>query len=162
MSVMTVDYSFKKHATCELTGVISAKGGKNTGHSFSIELTNDTDNGALIALGDYKSLDLFGEKAATTFEGVILDTINDGEYLVQVTNPGDALLVRKAPIAAEEYNETFKDDSHFYNKAGDVVPAFTLVKYDTFSLSEEGFDGTPVKGKKITGVNNKKLTVDPS
>lgn len=158
MGVMTLDYSFgKKRATATPTGVFNAK--NEVGHSFSVKLTSETENGNLIALGDYKSLDLWEEKAVTTFTGKIIDEINDGEFLIQVIEPGDAMLVYQIPEAPETYSEKFKDDSYFYLPSGEIARVFELLKNDTFSVSKEGFDGTPAKGKSITGVTGKKMVV---
>ena len=126
---------------------------------FSVELTTDADNGNLIAVGDWKSLDLYTEAAVTTFEGKIVEKMGNGNYLVLVTDPGDAVLVYNVPVGAEDWTNTFNKESNLYNVAGDRVRCYGLHKYDTFEVSAEGFDGTPEVGKVITGVSAKKMTV---
>ena len=153
---MNIFYDLGKHATCIPSNVLARDRGA---HIFSIELTSDTDNGNLIAVGDWTSRDVYKEAAATTFTGKIVEKEADGNYLVLVTNPGDAVLVYSVPIAAEDFTKEWTKESNMYNKSGDIVRCYGLCKYDTFEVSAEGFDGTPEVGKEITGVSNKKLTV---
>jgi hypothetical protein len=157
MANMSVFYNISKHATALPSNVLA--GGTYGGHTFSVQLKTDTDNGNLIALGDYIGLDLYDEATVTKFEGKIVYQMGNGNYLVQVLDPGDAVLVYSVPVGAEEYNSEFKAESSLYNKAGDTVRTYSLVKYDTFEVSVEGFDGTPEVGKSISGVSEKKLTV---
>ena len=110
-------------------------------------------------MSDWKSLDLYKEAAVTTFEGKIVEKMGNGNFLVLVTDPGDAVLVYNVPVGAEDWTNTFKKESNLYNVAGDRVRCYGLHKYDTFEVSAEGFDGTPEVGKSITGVSAKKMTV---
>jgi len=50
------------------------------------------------------------------------------------------------------------DIANFYNKAGDVVKAYTLIVGDIFEVSAEAFTGTPVVNKAVS-VASKKLVV---
>ena len=135
MANMSVFYEIAKHATA------------------------NPSNGNLVAIGDWMSLDLFAEAAATTFTGKIVEKMGNGNYLVLVENPGDACLVYQVPVGAEEWTNSWKRESNLYNKAGDVVRVYGLVKHDRFEVSAEGFDGEPAVGAEITGVANKKMVV---
>jgi hypothetical protein len=157
MANMSIQYTIAKHATANPSNVLS--GGTYGGHMFSIQLESDADNGNLIAVGDYKSLDLFAEAAVTEFEGTVVEKMSDGNYLVMVTNPGDAVLVYQEPVGAEDWTNTWKKESNLYNVAGDVVRCYGLAKYDRFEVSAEGFTKEPTVGDKITGVTNKKMTI---
>ena len=157
MANMSIKYEIAKHATANPSNVLS--GGTYGGHMFSILLGSDTDNGNLIAVGDWDSLDLFKEAAVTKFEGKIVEKMGNGNYLVLVTDPGDAVLVYQVPVGAEEWTNEWKKESNLYNKTGGIVRCYGLVKYDRFEVSAEGFNGTPEVGSSITGVANKKLTV---
>ena len=157
MANMSIQYTIKKHATANPSNVLS--GGTYGGHMFSIQLESDADNGNLIAVGDYKSLDLFAEAAVTKFTGKVVEKMSNGNYLVMVTDPGDAVLVYQLPVGAEDWTEFWKKESNLYNKAGDVVRCYGLAKYDRFEVSAEGFSAEPTVGAEITGVANKKLTV---
>lgn len=157
MANMSIFYEIAKHATAFPSNVLS--GDTYGGHMFSILLDSDTDNGNLVAVGDYLSLDLFAEAAVTEFEGKIVEQMGNGNYLVLVTNPGNATLVYQVPIGAEEWTNTFKKESNMYNKAGDRVRTYGLAKWDRFEVSVEAFEGTPEVGKTITGVTNKKMVV---
>lgn len=153
---MAINYSIAKHAFCNPANVLAQNYGE---HMFSIELNSDTDNGNLVAVGDYKSLDLFTEAEVTTFEGKIVQKMGNGNFLVLVTEPGDAVLVYEKPLIAEEYSNNFKKLSNFYNKAGAVVRCYGLHKYDRFEVSAEAFNGTPEVGKTISSVSNKKMVI---
>lgn len=156
MALMSVFYEIEKHATANPSNVLAGEYGA---HMFSIQLESDCDNGNLVAAGDWLSLDLFAEAAVTKFTGKIVEKMGNGNYLVLVEDPGDALLVYQVPVGAEEWTNTWKKESNLYNKAGDVVRAYELKKWDRFEVSAEGFSGTPAVGKAITGVTTKKMVV---
>ena len=61
---MTVDMTTKAHATGYPANVLASKSGE---HIFSIVAGTDTDNGNLVAVGDWKEYDVFKEAAVTTF-----------------------------------------------------------------------------------------------
>ena len=156
MANMFIKYELGKHATANPSNLLAAEQGE---HIFSVELTTDADNGNLIAIGDLKSFDLFKEKAVTTFTGKIVQKMPNGNFLVLVEDAGDACLVYNVPVAAEEFTSRWKNESVMYNKAGSIVRAYGLRKWDRFEVSAEGFTGTPEVGKSITGVADKKMTV---
>ena len=156
MANMSVFYEIAKHATANPSNVLAAEGGA---HIYSVLLDTDTDNGNLVAIGDWLSLDQFAEAAATTFTGKIVEKMGNGNYLVLVEDPGDACLVYQVPVGAEEWTNTWKKESNLYNKAGDIVRVYGLVKHDRFEVSAEGFDGEPAVGAAVTGVSNKKMVV---
>lgn len=157
MANMTIKYEIAKHATAFPSNVLS--GDTYGGHMFSIKLSSDTDNGNLIAVGAYNSLDQFAEAAVTTFTGQIVEKMANGNYLVLVTDPGDAVLVYQVPIAAEEWTNEWKKESNMYNKKDDVVRCYGLAKWDRFEVSKEAFvtPGTVDVGQNITGVQGKKM-----
>lgn len=156
MANMHVGYVISQHANCLPSNVLAATYGN---HMFSIKLTSDTDNGNLIGVGDWDSLDVFAEDTPTSFTGEIVEKMADGNYLVLVTADTDAVLVYQVPVGAEDWTNEWKKELNLYNKAGDIVRCYGLVKYDRFEVSEAGFDGTPTVGASITGVSNKKLKV---
>lgn len=156
MANMSIFYEIARHATANPSNVLAAEG---AAHMYSILLESDTDNGNLVAAGEWDSLDLFKEAAVTEFEGEIVEQMGNGNYLVLVKNPGDALLVYQIPIAAEEYSNKWKSEHNMYNAAGDVVRCYGLVKHDRFEVSKEAFEGEPSVGATITGVSNKKMVI---
>lgn len=156
MANMSIFYEIAKHATANPSNILAAEYGA---HMFSILLDSDCDNGNILGVGDWISLDLFAEAEAPAFEGKIVEQMGNGNYLVMVTADTDAVLAYQVPIAAEEWTNTFKKESNMYNKAGDVVRCYGLRKWDRFEVSAEGFEGTPTVGAAITGVSNKKMVV---
>jgi hypothetical protein len=156
MANMSVFYEIVKHATANPSNILAAEGGA---HMYSVKLDTDTDNGNLVAIGDWISLDQFAEAAVTTFEGKIVEKMANGNYLVLVTDPGDACFVYQVPVGAEEWTNKWKAESNLYNAAGDIVRVYGLVKHDRFEVSAEGFEGAPEVGKSITGVTDKKMVV---
>ena len=128
------------------------------GHIYNIQIEADLDNGSIVAKGDYVKPEVYKAKDSTGFAGVILDQAANGNWYVEVTTPGDALLVLQVPLIYEEYTTAMQHESNFYNANGDVVRAYELYAGDIFELSKEGFSGTPAKGKTLT-VTSKKLVV---
>ena len=97
-------------------------------------------------------------KDSTGFSGTIVDVAANGNFYVEVTDPGDAVLLIQVPLIYEEYTTAMQHESNFYNANGDIVRAYELYKGDVFELSKEGFEGTPQKGKSVT-INAKKVKV---
>ena len=152
---MAIKYSIEKHAVAFPSKLLAQNGGK---HIYNIELATDTDNGNLVKRGSFIDLDLYEEDTAATFEGVIQKQAANGNWYVEVVNPGDSLLVYMQAFIAEEWTNKFKAESNFYNAAGDVVRGYELAVGDVFEVSAEGFTGTPEAGKTVS-VAGKKLVV---
>lgn len=153
---MAIKYVIDTHAVAFPSKLVAQNGGE---HIYNIELTSDTDNGNLVAKGDFIDLDLYKEAAVTTFAGKIQKQAANGNWYVEVTDPGDALFVYMQAFIAEDWTNTFKKESNFYNAKGDTVRGYALHKGDVFEVSAEGFTGTPEAGKTLT-CENKKLKVD--
>lgn len=130
------------------------------GHIYNVELSEDCDNGAIIARGEWLELDLYAEAAASGFEGIIRGKAANGHWYVEVTkcDPTTSLFVYMQPFIAEEWTNKFKDERRWFNAKGDVVRAYELAVGDIFELSEEGFEGTPVAGATVS-VSGKKVAV---
>ena len=150
-----IKYNIEKHAVAFPSKLLAQTYGK---HIYNIELTTDTDNGNLVAKGAFIDLDTYKEAAATTFEGVIQKQAANGNWYVEVTDPGDALFVYMQEFIAEEWTNKFKAISNFYNAAGEIVRGYELAVGDVFEVSAEGFTGTPEAGKTVS-VADKKLVV---
>lgn len=151
-----IRYNIEKHAVAFPSKLLAQTYGK---HIYNIELTTDADNGNLVAKGAFKDLDLYAEAAVTTFEGVIRKQAANGNWYVEVTEPGDALFVYTQPFIAEEWTKTWQKESNYFNAAGETVRAYELAVGDVFEVSAEGFSGTPVAGKTVA-VASKKLKVN--
>ena len=96
-----------------------------------------------------------------TYKTKIIDQAKNGNWYVEVTavpSGAEALLVYNSPIIPYESPRELADESNFYNAAGEVVKAYTLIIGEVFEVSAEAFTGTPVKGKALT-VASKKLVV---
>ena len=152
---MAIKYSIEKHAVAFPSKLLAQNGGK---HIYNIELATDTDNVNLVKRGSFIDLDLYEEEAAATFEGIIQKQAANGNWYVEVVNPGDALFVYMQAFIAEEWTNKFKAESNFYNAAGDIVRGYELAVGDVFEVSAEGFTGTPEAGKTVS-VAGKKLVV---
>lgn len=154
---MAIRYEIEKHAVAFPSKLLAQNGGK---HIYNVVLSTDTDNGNLIARGVWDSLDLYKEAAVTTFEGVVREQAANGNWYVEVTDPGDALFVYQQPVIAEEWTNTFKKTSNFFNAAGDRVRSYELAVGDVFEVSAEGFSKVPTKGAKIQSVTDKKMVLN--
>ena len=152
---MAIKYAIEEHAIAFPSKLVAQNGGE---HIYNIELATDTDNGNLVAKGDFIDLDLYEEAAVTTFEGVIQKQAANGNWYVEVVTPGDALFIYMQPFIAEEWINKFKAEKNFYNAKGEVVRGYGLHVGDVFEVSALGFTGTPVAGATVS-VSNKKLVV---
>lgn len=152
---MAIKYNIEKHAVAFPSKLLAQNGGK---HIYNIKLATDTDNGNLVARGEFIDLDLYEEAEAKNFAGVIQKQAANGNWYVEVTNPGDALLVYMQAFIAEDWTNKWKKESNFYNAAEEVVRGYELAVGDVFEVSAEAFTGTPVAGKAVS-VASKKLTV---
>ena len=151
---MVVSYTISQHAVAYPSKVLAAEGGK---HIYNIQLTNDCDNGNFIAKDAWLSFDLYSEKAATTFAGIVRQQAANGNYYVEVVTPGDALFVCNIDDHAEEWTNTWKKESNAYNEAGSVVRAYELAVGDIVEISAAGFTATPTVGDAVE-LSGKKLT----
>lgn len=156
MAYMSINWTYDKHATALPSNVLAQEYGA---HIFNIKLSSDTDNGNLVAAGDWDSFDVFTEAAVTTFEGEVVQKMPNGNYLVLVKTPGDALLVYQKPLTPYESPREFTREEAFYNKKGDIVRCYELRKWDRFEASTLAFSEEPEVGATITGVSSKKMTV---
>ena len=150
---MAIKYAIESHAWGAPAKVLAAEGGK---HIYNVELSEACDNTNFIARDEWLSLDLYSEKAATTFEGIVREKAANGNYYVEVVDPGDALFVYNVPIIEEDWTNSFKKESNFYNEVGDVVRAYELAVGDVLEISEAGFVAAPTVGATVT-LSGKKL-----
>lgn len=156
---MAIKYTIEQHAYCFPSKLLAQNGGK---HIYNVKLTTAADNGNLIARGDWDSLDLYEEGAVTSFAGVVRGQAANGNYYVEVTTPGDALLVYQVPMIAENWTNNFQKASNFYNEAGDIVRCYELAVGDIFEVSADAFDTTAqalAVGAEIDSVAAKKMKI---
>lgn len=154
MATNFLDFS-KKHAVCGSTFLQATYGGA---HIFNILIEEDLDNGSVVAKSDYVKPEVYKAKDSTGFAGKIVDVASNGNFYVEVEDPGDAILLLQVPMIYEEYTTAMQHESNFYNANGDIVRGYQLCRGDVFELSKEGFEGNPEKGKSVT-VNAKKVKV---
>ena len=152
---MAIKYEIEKHAVAFPSKLLAQTYGA---HILNVQLTDACDNGNLVGIGEFVDLDLYEEAKATTFEGKIQKQAANGNWYVEVVNPGDSYFVYMQPFIPEEWTNKWKAEANFYNEAGEVVRAYQLCKHDVFEVSEAGFEGTPVAGATVS-VANKKLVV---
>ena len=147
-----------KHAVAFPSKVLASKGGK---HIFNIQLAEASekfvDNGWFVARNAFIELDLYSAKAPTTFDGKVVGVAANGNYYVEVVDPGDALFVYNVPMIEETYNNTFKKESNYTNAPKQVVRTYELAVGDILEISADGFDGAVavndnVELKAIAGV----------
>ena len=150
---MAIKYTIESHAWGAPAKVLSALGGK---HVYNVQISEDYDNTNFLARDEWLSLDLYSDKAATTFSGIVREQAANGNYYVEVVNPGDALFVYNVPIIEEDWTNSFKKESNFYNAAGDIVRAYELAVGDVLEISDAGFTATPTVGATVS-LSGKKL-----
>ena len=147
-----------KHAVAFPSKVLASKGGK---HIYNIQLAEASDkfvdNGWFVARNAFIELDLYSAKAPTTFKGKVVGVAANGNYYVEVVDPGDALFVYQVPMIEETYNNTFKKESNYTNAPTQVVRSYELAVGDIVEISADGFDGAvavkdEVELKAVAGV----------
>ena len=153
-----IQVNIAKHCVAFPSKVLARDGGK---HIFNIQLAEAADkfvdNGWFVSKDKFIELDLYKAKAPTTFEGKVVGKANNGNFYVEVVNPGDALFVYQVPMIEETYSNTFKKESNYTNAPTQVVRAYELAVGDVVEISADGFSGDiavkdGVKLKAISGV----------
>ena len=120
------------HLVCESTNILSSNFGG--GHIYSIAITEDMDNGLLVARDVYDT-----------------DEYEDEVWKMKAYAAGDEpLLLLNPPVVPFTALKTYADEDRFYNAKGDRVRAYTLRLGDRFSLSEAAFDKAPEEKKYVT------------
>ena len=156
---MAIKYATEKHTVCNPGSLIASNYGR---HIANVNLTAPTDNGYICKVGEMESLDNYKMEAVTEIDAYIALKGADGLWLVvvnEVKDPRTALIYQK-PLIAEESPRALVAESNFYNDPADgPARAYLMDSLDRFWLSDEGFDGTPAKGAKITTIKNGKLVV---
>lgn len=154
---MAIRYNIDRWPTCGSLGSLMAS---NYGaHILSIQVDDDTWNGAIVGVGDWIDFEYYEEAEPTTFEGKIVMQLPNGEYLVQVTAAENAFLISNPPVVETEWTNDFKQEKNFYIPAGELGRGHELKVYDRFSLSADGFEGEPEVGATITSISGKKPVV---
>ena len=156
---MAIKYAVDKHTRVELGNLIAQDYGR---HSASVNITTDTDNGRIIKVGEMEGLDNYKMEAVTSIDAYIAQKGANGLYLVVINEVKDArtALIYTKPLTNEESPRALSLESNFYNDPADgPVRAYLLDSLDRFWLSEEGFDGTPEVGKKITTIKDGKPVI---
>ena len=146
-----------KHAVAESTNLKATI----VGNIWNIKATNDIDNGCIVKRGDYVAPEYYAEAVATEFTGKIIEKAANGNFRVEVTAVGELEgLVLSVPLIYEEYTTRMQEESNFYNAKGDLLRVYQLYVGDVFTLSAEGFDGTPEVGKTVSVVSKKVKVTD--
>lgn len=125
---MAQDYINDNHIVAESTNILSTNFGG--GHIYSIEITEDMDNGLLVARDAYKEDEVWTAKAYAA-----------GEEPLMLLNP---------PLLPMTELKGYNTEDRFYNVKGDRVRAYTLRAGDRITLSENAFDKAPVEKQYVT------------
>ena len=141
-----------KHAVAESTNLKATI----VGNIWNIKATDNIDNGCIVKRGDYVAPEYYAAAAATAITGKIIEKAANGNFRVEVTAVGELEgLVLSVPLIYEEYTTRMQEESNFYNAKGDLLRVYQLYVGDVFTLSAEGFDGTPEVGKTVSVVSKK-------
>lgn len=120
------------HIVAESTNILSTHFGG--GHIYSIEISEDMDNGLLVARDAYVS-----------------DEYEDEVWAMKAYAAGDEpLLLLNPPVVPFTALQGYATEDRFYNAKGDRVRAYTLRIGDRFALSEEAFDQAPADKQYVT------------
>ena len=120
------------HIVAESTNILSTNFGG--GHIYNIAVTENMDNGLIVARDVYDS-----------------NEYEDEVWTMKAYAAGDEpLLLLNPPVVPFTALKTYADEDRFYNAAGDIVRAYTLRIGDRFALSEAAFDQTPAEKQYVT------------
>lgn len=153
---MAIKYALEQFPVAFPSKVIARDGGA---HMYSLQHTDDLWNGAVVAKGDYVSLDLYKSKDATAINAKVVDQAANGNFYVEITADApasSALIVYNPPVIEEEYNRSFQKESNFYIPKEMEARAYAVREGDIWELSADAFTGTPNIGDTITAVTGKK------
>lgn len=157
---MKADIRFGSHKAVALTKVASAKG--YYPHTYDITLSADHDNGDLVMKGDYDTTNYDTYKEGTgaiKFTGKVRQAHPDYKDMWEIeVEDTNALLVSDSAISPYSERE-LQDETLLYNEKGSTVKANGLVTGDIFSVTANGFTGTPADGAAITGYADGKYTI---
>lgn len=154
MATSFINFS-TKHAVAESTKLKATQ----IGNIWNIEAKADIDNGTIVKKGAYLRPEVYEEDTAVAFAGKIIEKAANGGFRVEVTAIGDGEgLVLSAPLIYEEYTTKMQEESNFFNAKGDILRVYELYVGDVFTLSAEGFTGTPEVNKTVS-VADKKVKV---
>ena len=98
------------------------------GHIYDLEMIEDTDNGAIVAIGAHVEGQVYKAKAYAN---------GDKPYLVLT------------PALAYNGRKAWSDEKYFYNAKGEIARAYELNVDDIFTVSANAFTGTPAVGKFV-------------
>ena len=129
---MAQDWINANHIIAESTNILSTNFGG--GHVYSIKVSEDCDNGLLVARADY-----------------VADEYEDEVWNAKAYAAGDeALLLLNPPLLPMTELRGYATEDRFYNAAGDRVRAYTLRLGDRITLSEVAFDKAPAVKQYVT------------
>lgn len=131
-------------------------------HMYSLQHATESWNGAVVAKGDYVSLDLYEEVVATEMDAEIVDVAANGNFYVEIKKDipaSKAVVVYNVPMIEEEYNKNFQKESNYYIPAEVVERAYPVREGDIWELSKDNFTGVPTVGATITSITGKKWVI---
>ena len=131
-------------------------------HMFSLKHETESWNGAVVAKGDYVSLDLYEETEATEMDAKIVDVAANGNFYVEIKKDipaSKAVVVYNVPMIEEEYNKNFQKESNYYIPAEVEERVYPVREGDIWELSKDNFTGVPTVGATITSIAGKKWVI---
>ena len=149
---MAIEYKITKHAVAFPAKMLASTGGA---HVYNLLADKDTDNGMIVAKDAWQEMEVYSVKDSTATTGVVLGESPNGTWYVEITEPGDGIMVRSVPMIAENFTHKFGAESNFYNVKGDIMKGLELSKGDIVEISTEGFDKAPTATKTLTVENRK-------
>lgn len=144
--------TIEKHGYAYPAKSLAEKGGK---YIHNITITDDHDNGDVVGRGDFIELDRYEEGTSEGLEAKIVDNAPNGNFYVEIIEPGDALILRNVPVIPYEFNREVQQENVFYNEKGDTVRGYELAIGDIWELSAECFSETVKVGDAVTATSGK-------
>lgn len=149
---MAVQITIGKHGWAYPAKSLAEKGGK---YIHNITITDDHDNGDVVGRGDFIELDRYKETTSSGLDALVVDIAPNGNFYVEIKDPGDALILRNVPVIPYEFNREVQHESSFYNEKGDTVRGYELAVGDIWELSSECFSEAVEVGDAVTATSGK-------
>ena len=142
----------KKHWVAEISRVSAVYG---DGHILSGEMDKDRDNGAIVAVGNYKAGEYYTVGAYDgDFEAKVIDIVyNNNQTMVrfELTKDCDGYFVHNPETMPNDFLKIYQETYNYYNAEGDRARMYPMKKRDVFTVSVDAFGGTvPTVGQTVT------------
>lgn len=130
---MAIKYTFTEFPTGVVAKALAQNGGA---HIYSVTISEDLPNGVFVGKGAFVELDHYNDAAAGAVTAEIVGKAANGNFYVEIkTCDEGTLFLSNVPMIEEEYNNSFKRETLYYNPANTEVRAYQLRPGDIIEVN---------------------------